>query len=154
MKTTAKQKKDLSDNIDKIEKEKQTELTDEQKDASKWFESFVIGKPLPEINKKKIDKDGVYRINTNDERFNYKIGSKGEIEDLKNLANKNEVDYSCIDYSFCEKNEAENPNVLIDETQKQSFQQIDNPYDGELWYRNNFPEIPEILLWRGGTGVI
>jgi len=88
-------------------------------------------------------------FHTTDDRLNYIIGSMGEELDMKRKIYDDHFrpDYDAFDYKICDDNNKHISDVgnRSDHTPPMSFFAIDNVADGIEWYRNKYPQMPDIV---------
>jgi len=108
-----------------------------------------LAQPL-KMNDKEIPLNDPVMLHTTDERANFIIGSLGEELDMKRKMydEKCRPDYDRFDYNIADKNNKEisDHGNKIDHTPPMSFFAIDNVADGIAWYRERYPEMPDIVI--------
>ena len=98
---------------------------------------------------KKIEPTDPVVLHTDDERLNYIIGTMGEELDMKRKMYDDHCrpDYDAFDFKICDDNNKHISEVgnRSDHTPPMSFFAIDNVADGIEWYRNKYPQMPDIV---------
>tara|TARA_R110000751_G_scaffold12448_1_gene42731 strand:- start:2351 stop:2896 length:546 start_codon:yes stop_codon:yes gene_type:complete len=133
-------------------------MEDEAILSKKKLDLFIDKKPTEatEVNESsmKVSDGDCLKLNTTDEAVNFDIVSqkikKGGIpmpsyQKFNELTPKNKLDYEIAESK--DKKELsikEFQNRVINEEHK-SFLEIKNVKDGEEWYRQNFPKVPDEL---------
>ena len=86
---------------------------------------------------------------TDNRRCNYMCGSKGLEEDIKQNNAKTEfikTDDPAIDYNIVEQEQEDKEKLEeVDKRNSLSFMNVKTIEEGEAWYKQNFPKIPDDL---------
>tara|TARA_B110000503_G_C7170919_1_gene424233 strand:- start:1938 stop:2471 length:534 start_codon:yes stop_codon:yes gene_type:complete len=95
-----------------------------------------------------IETSNTYKLMvTDDSRCNYLCGSKGIEEDMKEQNNK--IDYisstdPSIDYNIVQQEKVDKE-IEVDKRDSLSYMNVKSVEEGEEWYRQNFPKVPDEL---------
>jgi len=90
---------------------------------------------------------------TDDLRCNYICGSKGtqgdfDMKDYK-IADQNKIDYNIVKQEEAEKEQESDTKPIMDDSLDKrnsiSYMKVTSVEEGEEWYRQNFPKVPEDL---------
>ena len=115
-----------------------------------WMEIAPdLAQPLT-MNEKEMPMNDPVILHTTDDRLNYVIGSMGEELDMKRKMydDRYRPDYERFDYNIADENNKEISDIgnKTDHTPPMSFFAIDNVADGIAWYRERYPEMPDIVI--------
>ena len=93
-----------------------------------------------------IEPSDRHALFTNDPKTNYICGSSGTDEDLRRMRENYElISTQGVDYAIVEEAKIDHEDTTIDKRNSMSFMSVRSVEEGEVWYRENFPQIPEEL---------
>ena len=83
---------------------------------------------------------------TDDPKCEYVCGSAGTDEDLRRMREQYSlISTQGVDYAIVTEAQAEHEEDTIDKRNSMSFMSVSNLEEGEVWYRQNFPHMPDEL---------
>lgn len=83
-----------------------------------------------------------------DPKLNYLFGSNGEKGDMDAVSNNTEYispDDPRLNYAIKKEDEITEDDVEVDKRDTISFMNVKSVEEGIIWYKNNFPKVPEEL---------